>query len=321
MEPFWCGTWDHAKILRKLGIVPARELSQQEGRDLAATSQAVFTSLVVQIVEKQAAGYDKQDVGLVLTGGCALNVKTNEVIQRMFNIKIHIPPAPNDCGISVGAAWWIHPPVWHQPIQYIGLKPWDLDELPRHVAERGATAVSNAEVASLLLSGVVMGVVRGRAEFGPRALGHRSLLCVPSDPDIKHKLNALKARAWYRPVAPIVAIEDLHVITESADLHSPYMSFAPIVSDDAQQRFPGIVHLDGTARLQTVSVADEPWLHSLLMFVRQKQGLALLLNTSFNVKGAPILNTVSDALQILDESAELMPFVLVEDWLFGNTQR
>eukprot|EP00931_Biecheleriopsis_adriatica_P076330 TRINITY_DN50051_c0_g1_i1.p1 TRINITY_DN50051_c0_g1~~TRINITY_DN50051_c0_g1_i1.p1 ORF type:complete len:165 (+),score=28.73 TRINITY_DN50051_c0_g1_i1:220-714(+) len=158
--------------------------------------------------------------------------------------------------------------------------------------------------------------MRGRQEFGPRALGHRSLLAVPDSEGMKARMNRLKARAWYRPAAPMIAEEALEQVFGNKQL-SPYMSFAPIVNQDMQRRFPGLAHLDGTARHQSVSKRDEPWVHALLQAVGRHTGLAALINTSFNTKGAPICNTLSEALEMLDKLEDL-DFVLVEDWLFAS---
>ena len=121
------------------------------------------------------------------------------------------------------------------------------------------------ELAALLADDQVIGVVRGRAEFGPRALGHRSLLAVPDASDIKARLNRLKGREFYRPVAPMIASEALEAVFGAhRSVESPYMSMAPAVLPKVAERFPGLAHVDGTARHQSVSPRDEPWLHALL---------------------------------------------------------
>ena len=158
--------------------------------------------------------------------------------------------------------------------------------------------------------------MRGRQEYGPRALGHRSLLAVPDASDIKARLNRLKGREFYRPVVPMIASEALEAVFGAhRSVESPYMSMAPAVLPKVAERFPGLAHVDGTARHQSVSPRDEPWLHALLDAVGRRTGLAALINTSFNAKGKPICNTVRGALEMLDALPDLK-FLLVEDWLF-----
>merc|ERR1712129_411927 len=108
---------------------------------------------------------------------------------------------------------------------------------------------------------------------------------------MRARMNRLKARQWYRPVAPMIADEALHEVF-GRDIKSPYMTMAPQVRQDVRKSFPAMAHLDGTARHQSVGRADEPWVHALLLAVGRRTGLAALINTSFNTKGKPIVNTV-----------------------------
>ena len=127
-------------------------------------------------------------------------------------------------------------------------------------------------------------------------------------------MNVIKFREWWRPVAPMVAVEDaLRVFTTLP--RSPYMSFAPDLTDEAKAALPAIVHFDGTARPQIVYAEEAPWLHALLVAVKRRTGWAVLINTSFNTRGKPICNTVAAALDMLDDLDDL-DFVLIEDWLF-----
>ncbi|CAE7776819.1 cmcH, partial [Symbiodinium pilosum] len=165
----------------------------------------------------------------------------------------------------------------------------------------------------------IIAVIRGRQEFGPRALGHRSLLAVPDSDEIRVRMNRLKVRQWYRPVAPMIAAEDL-VKVFGREVPSPYMTMAPRVLDHIREQFPALAHLDGTARHQSVGKSDEPWLNALLLAVGRRTGLAALINTSFNTKGHPIVNSVRESLKLLDDLPDL-DFVLIEDWLFHKRRR
>ncbi len=144
-----------------------------------------------------------------------------------------------------------------------------------------------------MMGGAVVGVVRGAQEFGPRALGHRSLLAYPGREvdGLKDRLNRIKGREWYRPVCPVVAAESSPLFFGVA-VDSPYMSFAPRLLPEALVRFPHIAHCDGTSRVQTVTESDDPWLYALLQAVAARNGgFPILANTSFNprVKGEGVL--------------------------------
>merc|ERR1712217_949626 len=127
-------------------------------------------------------------------------------------------------------------------------------------------------------------------------------------------MNRLKFRQWYRPVAPMIADEALEQVF-GRDVQSPYMTMAPEVREDVREKFPAIAHVDGTSRHQSVGKKDDGWLHSLLHAVGRKTGLAVLINTSFNTRGKPIVNTIKESLAMLDELPDL-DYVLIEDWLF-----
>merc|ERR1712228_654305 len=141
-------------------------------------------------------------------------------------------------------------------------------------------------------------------EFGPRALGHRSLLAVPDSDAMRDHMNRLKVRQWYRPVAPMIADEALGDVF-GREVKSPYMTMAPLVLEDIRKRFPALAHLDGTARQQSVGEDDEPWIHSLLLAVGKLTGLAALINTSFNTKGKPVVNTIDECMHMLDMQLDL----------------
>ena len=311
-------------------------------------------------------GYPDEYDGLVLSGGCALNVLANSFLERRFGVRVWVPPAPGDGGLVVGAAWQVQQPPrargvrwegdreglaqrWErqqQPLQYAGPPLFDKKAVPSIVEafQRNATeqptatrlfgggddAAAMDALAGLLACGAVVGVARGRSEFGPRALGHRSLLACPAHggdggdgggrgSGSKDKLNRIKFRQWWRPVAPIVAVEDALRVFETLP-RSPYMTFAPPLRPEAKEALPAIAHFDGTARPQVVAAADEPWLHALLMAVRNRTGWAVLINTSFNVRGRPILNRAAEAVGLLRGSPEIAA-VLVEDWLLELRSR
>ena len=226
-----------------------------------------------------------------------------------------------DKGLTVGGVWAVTPPpVRPQNLQYAGFLLWDVNSLEEEAHRRGAKWLSSLGgveyLAEILCSKArpIVAVVRGRQEYGPRALGHRSLLALPDSDNIKMRMNRLKYREFYRPVAPMIAEEHLEQVFGSV-ISSPYMSMAPPVLPEVLERFPGLGHLDGTTRHQSVRREDEPWIHELLHHVGNRTGLAALINTSFNTHGKPICNTIVEALAMLDSLPDL-DYVLIENWLF-----
>ncbi|CAE7571133.1 unnamed protein product [Symbiodinium necroappetens] len=324
-----------------LPIVRAACESLDGQRAVAATMQSEFEEFFLSRLEAFLRFLGGKVDSIVLTGGCALNVLTNQVVHDKLSSgktgrdpDFFVPMAPNDSGLTVGGVWSVvPPPPGEQHLQYRGFPLWDLELLPHMARSHGARRLSKLGgidyLAELLAGGPawqrypnrtadkpIIAVVRGRQEFGPRALGHRSLLAVPDSEEMRDRMNRLKARAWYRPVAPMVADEAMVQVFGRA-VHSPYMTMAPQVLPEIRKQFPAMAHLDGTARHQSVSEGDEPWIHALLLAVGRLTGLAALINTSFNSKGKPIVNRARECLKMLDELPDL-DFVLIEDYLFAK---
>lgn len=284
-------------------------LSQDDARALAATSQAVFEMLLDEAISAQLDGGSVVD-GIILTGGCALNVVANERVRRRFGLSVHVPPAPNDAGIGVGALWSVTLPT--EPLSpFVGL---DLvrDVSDVQLAARGGRPATVDDVARLVLQGALVGIARGRAELGPRALGNRSIVGVPDRPDLRERLNArIKSREWYRPVAPAVLADAADRFFKDAP-RSPYMSFAGRVRDSARAQLAAVTHVDGTARLQTVDDRHSS-LGELLVAIERLGAAPCVLNTSFNIQGRPLLHRASAALEALDTTE--LDFVWLDGWL------
>lgn len=283
-------------------------LPPDDARALAATSQAAFEALLIETI---SAHLNEAEVdGLVLTGGCALNVVANERVRKTLGVPVHVPPAPNDAGISIGALWSVSPPV-QAASPFVGPElVFDVDE--RSLRERGGRKANVVEVARLVRRGAVVGIAQGRAEVGPRALGHRSIVAAPGRPALRERINArIKSREWYRPVAPAVLTSAAHRFFVGAP-RSPYMSFAASVREAARAPLAGAVHVDGTARLQTV---DDPAsvLGSLLVALEGLGTPPCVLNTSFNVRSRPLLQRASAALDALDTTE--LDFAWINGWL------
>lgn len=292
------------------------------GADLAASGQAVYAALADGILA--AAGLER-DGNLVLTGGCALNSSYNGTLRERFGLAgVHVPSAPADDGNAAGAAllaWQDDrraplPRGWDSP--YLGSRP-NLKSLAGIAARGGIGRITElvsgdtAAVAALLAAGKILGVMRGPAEFGPRALGHRSILADPRPADMKDRINRrVKGREPYRPFAPIIAEEQTGDWFEGAGA-SPYMSFTRRWRSGRGERVPAVVHADGTGRLQTVGRDANPWLSSLLADFGAATGAPIILNTSLNVMGKPIVHSVDDAITILATTG--LDALLVEDVL------
>lgn len=259
----------------------------------------------------------------------------NDLVASKFGLPIHVPAAPNDGGLSLGAAMHAQASFAHRAGKraspYIGMPLWDSTEIKMVLGQcndvEKATPEKLADV--LTQNKRIVALVRGRQEFGPRALGHRSLLIDPRHQELKDRLNVLKSRQWYRPVAPMVLQADVaNLFVDGSGkgwldgmLVSPYMSRAPALTKEAADMFPAIAHVDGTARVQTVSADDEPWTFALLSRIKQLLGFGILGNTSLNRKGKPILNWGNDALAMLHSQAELDALVLEDFFLQKSSCR
>jgi carbamoyltransferase len=247
---------------------------------------------------------------LCIAGGVALNCVANGRIAREAGFEnVWIQPAAGDDGIAIGCAAYGHLEVLKQPRSfvmkqsYVG-KPYashDIENTTQKFLIRiQTTAIRSDDIcrdtAKLLAEQRVIGWFQGGSEFGPRALGNRSLLADPRKAEMKDILNSrVKHRQPFRPFAPIVLVERAKEIFEGEE-DSPFMLIAKPVRREWRDRIPAIVHVDGTARVQTVSQDTNPVLYRLLKEFEALTGVPVLINTSFNVKGEPIVETPRDAM-------------------------
>lgn len=274
----------------------SNRLNGQDSYDFAATSQAVFEELVLENIDDVI----KQNPGLPIcvTGGCALNIVLNTKIGEKYGRKIYVAPNSSDCGLAVGIlASFVHPTeIWD--VTYAGLELLDKPLLLRYVDSNGGVKADLDLMVEELVQNRIFGVVQGRAEHGPRALGNRSIICNPIGKDVKDVLNArVKHREWYRPFAPIVRLEDVSEYFEFEG-ESRWMNFCPIVKAEYLDKMPAITHVDKTARVQTITREQNPLMYDLLTKFKEKTGIGVLLNTSFNVDGKPILSTIAEAFEV-----------------------
>ncbi|MEC7525702.1 MAG: carbamoyltransferase C-terminal domain-containing protein [Myxococcota bacterium] len=289
--------------------------------DVAHTGQRVFGEVMSELLTQlhREAPRDR----LVLSGGCALNSAFNgQIVERTPFREVFVPSAPADDGNAVGAAWLAlaadgGAPPRRRLSPYLG-SALDPEAIARVEALGGLRARATDDVddaaAALLAAGKIVAVARGRAEYGPRALGNRSILADPRDPDVKERLNArVKFREEFRPFAP--SILDAHGDAWfEGYAFSPHMERALRFRPEVRDRVPGVVHVDGTGRLQSVRAEDNPAYARLLERFFARTGVPLVLNTSFNVMGKPIVHAVEDAIAVFFTSG--IDALLLEDQLF-----
>jgi carbamoyltransferase len=251
--------------------------SEQDRFDLAAAVQAVYEQRMVGFMQRVRR--ESRSQNLVFMGGCALNCSANTKLLGMWE-NIWIMPNPGDAGSSLGAALAVHNDHvrWKGP--YLG-------------HQIGSALPINSTFEKLRDEGVV-GVAAGRAEFGPRAFGNRSLLADPRTLEMKEKVNEVKLREQFRPFAPIV-LEDYAYDWFDLDRPSPYMQYA--VKCKRPNLIPAVVHVDGTSRVQTVNPYQHFELYELLTRWYEHTGVPVLLNTSLNVRDQPLINDLADVEQ------------------------
>jgi carbamoyltransferase len=287
-------------------------LSGQRGYDLAATSQYVFEKLMFQIVSSL---YDQKQSNLVFTGGCGLNVLFNQNLRKYLNDKgfdLYVQPNPNDCGLSLGA-YLLETKQKVTPVVYENFDILDRDSLDQYKEEYKFQQRTVEKIVELISQGKIGGIIQGKSEVGPRALGNRSIICDPSFKDMKDTLNAkVKFREWFRPFAPVCKYEDRNLYFEEA-YESDYMSYAPVVREEYRERLISITHADNTSRLQTVKREQHELFYDILSQLEKVGKIPVILNTSFNIRGRPILTSYEDAFHVLKETE--LDFLITEEFI------
>ena len=273
-----------------------------EHANLAATVQRRLEEVLLELGHWLFARTG--DPNLSMAGGVALNCVANSRLaaEGPFE-RIWVQPAAGDAGTSLGAA--LH--VAHQlgdPIEPMSTaalgRGWSDGEL-RHWLETANVRYDEPAdiadaVAQALADDAVVAWFQGRSEYGPRALGHRSLLANPSRAANLNRLNDIKGREQFRPVAPMVLLDRAAQIFEGP-IPSPYMLFVHRVRDTWRDRIPAVIHVDGTARAQTVDPADEPLVARMLRAFERRTGPPVVVNTSLNTAGRPMVDDPRDALE------------------------
>jgi carbamoyltransferase len=301
--------WNSFTPAREPGAGKGHALARPEPdhADLACSVQRVVEEVLLDLVGWLRAHTDHEN--LSLAGGVALNCVANSKIHRRGGFRnVWVQPAAGDAGTALGAALSLAgeagEPISPMPSAALGRGFSDDDiaaalreaAIPHERPDDLAAAVGDA-----LADDQLVGWYQGRSEFGPRALGNRSLLADPRRIDNLERLNTVKGREQFRPVAPMVLAERAAEIFSGGPIPSPYMLFVHDVADEWRSRIPAVTHVDGTARIQTVDRGD-PLLHATISRYEQRTGVPVIVNTSFNTAGRPMVDSPCDALECFGSS-------------------
>lgn len=291
---------------------------------VAASAQAALQRTLGHLIDHLLAVTGESR--LCLAGGVAMNSSANGEILRRSDVKhLYVPPVPGDNGTALGAALWTAVRLAGGEVPsysvYAG-KTYEAREVEaavqtidsaRYLVQSPGEAEMLPEVARLMHAGKVVAWFEGGSESGRRALGHRSILAPPQPADIRDYINAkVKHRQWFRPFAPVVPEEDAARYFE-INQPSPYMQIVVRVRPEYRAALAAVTHVDGTARVQTVSEMQNPRLHGLLRAFEREAGIPVLLNTSFNGPGEPIVETPAEAVRSLGRMA--LDGLVLENWL------
>jgi carbamoyltransferase len=283
-------------------LAPARDKAEDwtaDHADLAASVQRCLEEVLLDLARwlHERTG----DRLLTMAGGTALNCVANTVLAREGPFEeIWVQPAAGDAGTALGAALHLscHGPVGFTPDLGSGFTDEEIEKALRTARlpyERPHDLAG--AVAETLAGDGVVAWFQGRSEYGPRALGHRSLLAHPGREANLERLNDIKGREQFRPVAPMVLADRAEMIFSRGPLPSPYMLFVHDVAPAWQDRIPAVVHVDGTARVQTVTPEAEPLVARMLTAFERRTGLPVVINTSLNTAGRPMVDSPRDALE------------------------
>jgi carbamoyltransferase len=277
---------------------------RRNSNGIAAACQALVEGYVIHLLQV----FDPRDSSsLCAGGGLFLNCRLNQHILMRTNVKkLHVIPAAGDDGQCVGAAFAAYAKEFGSPkrtsatLPYLGRNYSEI-EIENRLGHFGIKGVFLDDkrlaerLAKDIAKGRIVGLLRGRSEMGPRALCHRSILADPRRAWMKNSLNLLKGRELFRPFASVVTADAQRKYFD-LDCDSPFMLLAADVRAEFQAQLPAITHVDGSSRIQSISKEKEPFVHDLLKKFEIETGFPILLNTSFNVNGDPIVESPHDAL-------------------------
>lgn len=284
----------------------------QNRRDLAYACQTETQEMALNVIKNAVKLSGKNKV--VLSGGYALNCVANYHYLKTLKdegIELYVEPISNDGGTAIGVALWGYHEITqsekkHQREIYLGPVYQYTEQDINTLAEKYNALVEDCDdskVVDLITTKNIVGVFQGRSENGPRALGNRSLIFDPTFVDGKDFVNLVKRREYFRPFAGSILYEDVH---EWFDLRgmddSPHMMYAVNCKEGVEDKIPSIIHVDGTCRIQTVKEEENPLYYRLIKTFKEKTNVPIVFNTSFNLGGEPLVETLEDALWTLQQS-------------------
>ena len=293
--------------LQKLRSQTDARWPSQDDMDIAFAGQRLLEEIMLGLAARVRDLTGEQR--LCIAGGVGLNCVANEKVRRSGSFdEVFVGPTPSDDGQAMGRLFLelgSHGiPIPIPPTAYLGLS-YGPDEIERAIEQfssaveytvTGTTEELVRRVAGLIAERKVVGWFQGRSELGPRALGNRSILADPRDRRMRDRLNDIKGRAWYRPIGPVIPLDRMPDFFVHG-LASPFMSFAVQTREEATETIPAAVHVDGTARVQTVTRSENALLYELITEFERRTAVPVLLNTSFNRPDEPIVETPVDALR------------------------
>jgi carbamoyltransferase len=315
---------DRRMLSRYLAGIPRREPGDpilQAHKDLAATLQ-----LTTQKAMEKTLRRASEHTGIrsfCLAGGVALNCASNgRLAQLVFVEELFVQPASNDAGTALGAALYVHSQEtclrkqWRLEHLYTG-PAFQEREIQRTIEETGISSFRRLrameEVAEVLAEGKIVGWFQGQMEFGPRALGNRSILADPRETKVRDRVNIVKGREPWRPLAPSILEEYLSEFVVGAIKEPYYMIVAYEASERAFREIPGTVHVDGTLRPQAVRAEHNPRYWELISTFHELTGVPAVLNTSFNLAGEPLVMNPEHAIGTFFRSG--MDYLVLGDFL------
>jgi carbamoyltransferase len=295
------------KLAELLGVQPnvrGKPLNQ-EYYDLASSAQELFENIYFHLLTHLQKMTGMKNV--VLSGGCALNSLANgKILSKTSFNDCFIPPVPDDSGVALGAAYYLYHRdfggVRSGPMKsnYFGPSYTNIeisDYLKKYKIKHRNVENPAKEAALLITSGKVIGWFQGGLEFGDRALGNRSILADPRDASMKEKVNdTVKYREGFRPFAPSILEEKISEYFIGA-APTPFMEKVFLIRQEKRDAIPAVTHVDGTGRIQTVTKAQNKLYWELISEVERLTGIPIVLNTSFNLKGEPIVCEPTDAIR------------------------
>lgn len=285
----------------------------QNRRDLAYALQTQTQEAVLHMILKAVEMSGKKKV--VFSGGYALNCVANYFLLNKLNeegIELYVEPVSNDGGTAIGVALLGYYNTYESNKKlngreiYLGFK-YDYSEQDIiDIAEKygaNVTKTSKEDVVALMRSKNIVAMFQGRSENGPRALGNRSLMFDPTFVDGKDFVNEIKHREYFRPFAGSILEEDVHDWFDLRGMQSsPHMMYAVNCRPGVEEKIPAIIHVDGTCRIQTVKREENPHYYDIIKTFKDQTGVPIIFNTSFNLGGEPLVETLEDALWTLQQS-------------------